>query len=91
MTARSIYPPGDKDFLVTDDFRIPLDLTVLAVYPHAHYLATLMEGYGTLPDGTRKWLIRIPKWDLNWQGVYREKEPVFLSARHGNLHALSLR
>jgi tetratricopeptide (TPR) repeat protein len=70
--------PGDKDFLDTDDFRVPLDLTVLAVYPHAHYLATLMEGYGTLPDGTRKWLIRIPKWDLNWQGVYREKEPVFL-------------
>jgi len=70
--------PGDKDFLVTDDFRIPMDLAVLAVYPHAHYLATLMEGYGTLPDGTRKWLIRIPKWDLSWQGVYREKEPVFL-------------
>jgi Flp pilus assembly protein TadD/mono/diheme cytochrome c family protein len=70
--------PGDRDFLVTDDFRTPLDLTVLAVYPHAHYLGTLMEGYATLPDGTRKWLIRIPKWDLNWQGVYRAKDPIFL-------------
>jgi tetratricopeptide (TPR) repeat protein len=69
---------GDRDFLVTDDFRCPIDLNVLAVYPHAHYLATLMEGYATLPDGTRKWLIRIPRWDLNWQGVYRAKEPVFL-------------
>lgn len=71
-------PPGDKDFLVTDDFKVPLDMNVLAVYPHAHYLATLMEGYATLPDGTRKWIIRIPKWDLNWQGVYRTTEPVFL-------------
>ena len=71
-------PPGDKDFLVSDDFTVPVDLNVLAVYPHAHYLATLMEGYATLPDGTRKWLIRIPSWDLNWQGVYRCKEPVFL-------------
>ena len=70
--------PGDRDFLVTDDFRSPLDLTVLAVYPHAHYLGTLMEGYATLPDGTRKWLVRIPKWDLNWQGVYRAKDPIFL-------------
>jgi Flp pilus assembly protein TadD len=70
--------PGEHDFLVTNDFRTPLDLTVLAIYPHAHYLATLMEGYATLPDGTRKWLIRIPKWDLNWQGVYRAKEPIFL-------------
>lgn len=73
-------PPGDKDFLVTDNFRTPMDLTVLAVYPHAHYLGTLMEGYATLPDGTRKWIIRIPRWDLNWQGVYRVKEPVFLPA-----------
>ena len=71
-------PPGIHDFLITDNFRTPMDLSVLAVYPHAHYLATLMEGYATLPDGTRKWLIRIPKWDLNWQGVYRAKEPIFL-------------
>ncbi len=71
-------PPGDKDFLLTDNFRTPLDLNVLAVYPHAHYLCKLMEGYATLPDGTRKWLIRIPNWDLNWQGVYNFKEPVFL-------------
>jgi Flp pilus assembly protein TadD/mono/diheme cytochrome c family protein len=71
-------PAGDKDFLLTDDFRVPLDLNVLAVYPHAHYLCKLMEGYATLPDGTRKWLVRIPNWDLNWQGVFNFKRPVFL-------------
>ncbi|MDR3700823.1 MAG: tetratricopeptide repeat protein [Candidatus Sulfopaludibacter sp.] len=73
-------PPGDKDFLLTDDLKLPLDVNVLAVYPHAHYLGKLMEGYATLPDGSRKWLIRIPDWDLNWQGVFRFKEPVFLPA-----------
>ena len=71
-------PAGDRDYLVSDDFRTPLDVTVLAVYPHAHYLGKLLEGYATLPDGTRKWLIRIPDWDLNWQGVYHFKEPVYL-------------
>jgi tetratricopeptide (TPR) repeat protein/mono/diheme cytochrome c family protein len=71
-------PPGDRDFVVSDDFRSSLDLNVLAVYPHAHYLAKTMEGYATLPDGTRKWLIRISNWDLNWQGVFRFKKPVFL-------------
>lgn len=71
-------PPGDKDFLVSDDFTVPMDLNVLAVYPHAHYLAKLMEGYATLPDGTRKWLVRISDWDLNWQGVFRLREPLFL-------------
>ena len=55
-----------------------MDADVLAVYPHAHYLGHLLEGYATLPDGKRKWLIRIPQWDQNWQTVYRYREPVFL-------------
>ena len=71
-------PPGEKDFPVSDDFRVPMDLNVLAVYPHAHYLARLMEGYATLPDGTRKWLVRIPDWDLSWQAVFRLKSPLLL-------------
>jgi Flp pilus assembly protein TadD len=71
-------PPGEKDFLVSDDIKLPLDVKVLAVYPHAHYFGKLMEGYATLPDGSRKWLIRIPDWDLSWQGVYRLMEPLLL-------------
>jgi Flp pilus assembly protein TadD len=71
-------PPGDADFLVSDDFRASMDLNVLAVYPHAHYLAKVMEAYATLPDGSKQWLIRIPDWDLNWQGVFRLRKPLFL-------------
>lgn len=71
-------PPGDADFQVSDDFVAPMDMDVLAVYPHAHYLGHLLEGYAKLPDGERRWLIRIPDWDVNWQAVYRYKEPVFL-------------
>jgi Flp pilus assembly protein TadD/mono/diheme cytochrome c family protein len=71
-------PPGDGEFLVSDDFRLPVDVDLLAVYPHAHYLGKLLEGFATLPDGTRRWLIQIPDWDLNWQSVYRYREPLFL-------------
>jgi len=63
---------------VSDDFVVPMDMDVLAVYPHAHYLGHLLEGYATLPGGTRQWLIRIPDWDPNWQSVYRYSEAVFL-------------
>ncbi len=69
---------GNPDFPVSDDFVVPMDMDVLAVYPHAHYLGHLLEGYATLPGGSRQWLIRIPDWDPNWQSVYRYKEPVFL-------------
>ncbi|HEX6546714.1 MAG TPA: tetratricopeptide repeat protein, partial [Bryobacteraceae bacterium] len=71
-------PAGDAHFVVSDHFTLPLDADVLAVYPHAHYLGKVLEGYATLPDGKRKWLIRIPNWDLNWQAVYRYRNPVFL-------------
>ena len=71
-------PAGAKDFAVGDELELPLDVDVLGVYPHAHYLGKQLEGLATLPDGTKKWLIRIPHWDLNWQAVYRYREPVFL-------------
>ncbi|HEX4748555.1 MAG TPA: tetratricopeptide repeat protein [Bryobacteraceae bacterium] len=71
-------PPRASRFPVADDLRMPEDVDVLAIYPHAHYLGKLLEAYATLPDGTRKWLIRIPDWDPNWQAVYRFQQPVFL-------------
>jgi Flp pilus assembly protein TadD len=71
-------PAGDADFPVSDDFRMPIDADVLAIYPHAHYLGHQLDAYATLPDGSRRWLIRIPDWDLNWQAVYQYRAPVFL-------------
>lgn len=71
-------PPGDNHFLVSDDFKIPVDVQLLALYPHAHYLGKDIQAFATFPDGTRKTLIHIPNWNLNWQAVYRYAKPVLL-------------
>jgi hypothetical protein len=71
-------PPGIRNFEVSDDFQLPADVDLLAIYPHAHYLGSLLEAFATLPDGRRISLIRIPHWDLNWQSVYRYRQPLFL-------------
>ncbi|HUA01987.1 MAG TPA: tetratricopeptide repeat protein [Candidatus Aquilonibacter sp.] len=71
-------PVGERDFAVGDDFRLPRDVDLLAIYPHAHYLGHVIEGYATLPNGQRRWLIRIPDWDPTWQAVYHYRHPVFL-------------
>jgi Tfp pilus assembly protein PilF len=71
-------PPGEKEFVVTDSFELPVDLDVLAVYPHAHFLARTMDGSARLPDGTEKRLLRINDWDFKWQDVYRYAKPVAL-------------
>ena len=73
-------PPGDANFTIKDELSLPLDVEAYGVYPHAHYLGKDLEGYATLPDGTRKWLIWIKHWDQNWQGVYRYVNPVYLPA-----------
>jgi Flp pilus assembly protein TadD/mono/diheme cytochrome c family protein len=72
-------PPGEKNFLVADNFILPVDVDLLAIYPHAHYLGKDIQAFATLPDGTEKTLIHIPHWNLNWQAVYRYAEPVRLA------------
>jgi len=73
-------PAGAKDFIVTDEFTVPADVELLAIYPHAHYLARNLQAFATYPDGTKKSLIHIPEWNLNWQAVYRYATPVQLPA-----------
>jgi tetratricopeptide (TPR) repeat protein len=71
-------PAGSKDFLVTDNFTLPVDVDVLAIYPHAHYLGKDLQAIATLPGGASITLIHIPDWNLNWQAVYRYVQPVRL-------------
>jgi Flp pilus assembly protein TadD/mono/diheme cytochrome c family protein len=71
-------PPGERSFVVEDALRIPVDVEVLGIYPHAHYLGKRMEAWATLPDQQKKWLIVIPSWDIDRQSVYRYRSPVFL-------------
>jgi len=68
MTGRLIFPAGVKDFIVTDEFTIPADVELLAIYPHAHYLGRNLQAFATYPDGTKKSLIHIPQWESELAG-----------------------
>jgi tetratricopeptide (TPR) repeat protein len=70
--------PGDRNYVNADSFTLPVDVHVLSVQPHAHYLAREIRGFAVLPDGSRKDLIYIKDWDFHWQDVYRYKTPVAL-------------
>ncbi|WP_348262027.1 tetratricopeptide repeat protein [Telmatobacter sp. DSM 110680] len=71
-------PAGNSDFVVEDSLTLPIDVDVLGVYPHAHYLGHDMKGWAMLPDGQKKWLIWIRDWDIDRQAVYRYKAPILL-------------
>jgi tetratricopeptide (TPR) repeat protein/mono/diheme cytochrome c family protein len=71
-------PAGDKRFVVTDEFTLPVDVDVLAIYPHAHYLGKDLRATAKFLDGRAETLIHVPDWNLNWQAVYRYAQPVRL-------------
>jgi Flp pilus assembly protein TadD len=73
-------PPGDARFVVTDHLKLPIAVDLLAIYPHAHYLGKQIDAWAELPGGTRRPLLRINDWDINWQATYTYKQPVSLPA-----------
>jgi tetratricopeptide (TPR) repeat protein/mono/diheme cytochrome c family protein len=70
--------PGDRQYAVTDSYRLPVDVEVLGIQPHAHNLARRIDASATLPDGSTRPLISIPDWDFRWQDVYLYARPVAL-------------
>ncbi len=81
LRARGIdIPAGESHHAMTDMYRIPMDVELISVYPHAHYLGKQFECWAELPDGSREWLLKIDDWDFNWQDEYRYAEPVTLPA-----------
>ncbi len=71
-------PPGQTDYAVEDAYTLPVDVSLMALLPHAHYLAKQMRGFAKLPDGTRRDLFFIKDWDFNWQGDYHFARPIEL-------------
>jgi tetratricopeptide (TPR) repeat protein/mono/diheme cytochrome c family protein len=69
-------PAGRSDYTTTDSYTLPVDVDVLAVQPHAHYLARQIRASAALPDGSIKPLIYIKDWDFHWQDVYQFAAPV---------------
>lgn len=79
LTSTDIdIPPGATDYGVEDAYTLPVDVDVVSVYPHAHYLAREIRATATLPDGTSKPLLLIRNWNFHWQEFYRYAEPVAL-------------
>ncbi|MFN7975488.1 MAG: tetratricopeptide repeat protein [Acidobacteriota bacterium] len=71
-------PAGSSDYAIADRYVMPVDADLLGLYPHAHYLGRTIEARATLPDGSARTLVRIERWDFNWQDEYRYATPVAL-------------
>ncbi len=80
-----VIPPQSKNFEVDagwkipeQGWKVPVDVTALAVTPHMHTHGRDMTVTVTYPDGRNEDLIRIGDWDFNWQNTYYFEKPIDL-------------
>ena len=71
-------PAGEANYAVTDTWALPVAVTLLSIYPHAHYLGKEMVVAATPPGGVTRTLIHIKQWSFHWQQAYRFVTPVAL-------------
>jgi hypothetical protein len=73
-----VIPPGDPNYRVDADMTIDSDVRVLGFTPHMHLRGKSFEFRAVFPDGSREVLLRVPKYDFNWQLTYDlDEERVF--------------
>ena len=73
-------PAGEERYRIEDRYRLPVDVELVGLYPHAHYLGREMRVWAEFENGRRRTLLHIPQWDFNWQAEYRFERPVSLPA-----------
>lgn len=71
-------PPGEKNYVLDGTLTMGIDMRIVSVAAHAHYLGKEIKAVATLPDGTERTLLWIPDWDFNWQDQYFYKDPPVL-------------
>ncbi len=71
-------PAGDDNAEVRCTITLPRDAMALNVTPHMHLLGKDMALTATLPDGEILPLLKLRRWDFNWQESYQYREPVRL-------------
>ncbi len=54
------------------------DVRILTLMPHMHVRGKSYKYEAIWPDGKTEMLLSVPRWDFNWQSVYRFETPVSL-------------
>lgn len=71
-------PANDPDAKFTAVSTVPYDGELVSMMPHAHLRGKAFEYKITRPDGTSEVVLRVPKYDFNWQLTYWLANPVHM-------------
>ena len=77
---RLAIPAGAANYKVTSTTTLSKDALLIGLLPHMHLRGKSFEYRAVFPDGKVQTLLRVPRYDFNWQTVYRLKAPLSLPA-----------
>ena len=80
FNAAFTLPAGSVDTRVPAEVQFQQDTIVYGLFPHTHVRGTSWEYALVLPDGTKKSILSVPRYDFNWQTYYMFKEPLQVPA-----------
>ncbi|MEO7317828.1 MAG: redoxin family protein [Chthoniobacteraceae bacterium] len=72
---RISIPPGAAHHPETGTIPVPMDVKILALNPHMHVRGSAFRYEVSLPDGSLRTLLEVPRYDFNWQVSCRYAEP----------------
>ena len=84
-------PAGERDYVVTDTYVLPVDVDLLSVYPHAHYLGKEMQASRDTAGRHEAAAAPDQRWDFHWQQDYRYADADRAASRHAVDDALHVR
>lgn len=73
-------PPGDPDFKVEGQLPVPESARLMSFMPHMHVRGKAYRYELELPGSAPKTLLDVPRYDFNWQLLYRLSEHIDLPA-----------
>jgi hypothetical protein len=73
--AKMAIPPGAENHREEGTLKLPFDIEILSFLPHMHLRSKSCQYRVVAPKGDTRTLLDIPRYDFEWQLLYRYREP----------------
>ncbi|HEU0122022.1 MAG TPA: thiol-disulfide isomerase [Bryobacteraceae bacterium] len=71
-----VIPPRAPAFPVRAEFQVQTGAAIIGLAPHMHLRGKSMRVRAIAPDDTERELLHVPRYDFQWQLVYRPAAPI---------------
>ena len=65
-----VIPPGESNYRVDSEHILDRDVKIVDLLPHMHLRGKAFEFRAAFPDGKVETLLKVSKYDFNWQLTY---------------------